>query len=196
MPASRQSLFRPALLLLGTLALQACAQQTTQPITSPNAAQLTHACQPTETVGFSCQLQDGQVLSLCASPGFNDFKGKPIENPGYAYLALINAQGLERKTYPADAREYKKHMFTGVTMAAWPYLVVATAKGDFFYVNENVEMPVSATRDNLPPGWSLPPDHGDSLCKQVMHRDHLSTTLLQIVDEKERDALLGESPTR
>lgn len=196
MPAVRKPFLRLSLLLLGALGLQACAQQTLPPQPSSTSAQLTHACQPTETVGFSCQLQDGQVLSLCASPGFNDFKGKPTDNPGYAYLALINAQGLERKTYPSDAREYKKHMFTGVTMAAWPYLVVATAKGDFFYVNENVEMPVSATRDNLPPEWSLPPDHGDSLCKQVMHRDHLSTTLIQIVDEKERDALLGDSQAR
>ncbi|PKO67960.1 MAG: hypothetical protein CVU22_10430 [Betaproteobacteria bacterium HGW-Betaproteobacteria-16] len=192
MPVSRQSLFRPALLLLGTLALQACAQQPTQPNPSPNAAQLTHACQPTETVGFSCELQDGQVLSLCASPGFNDFKGKPADNPGYAYVAITSGQGNAPYTYPPNPQDYKKHMYFWVSMSAAPHMFVSTEKGAFLHLSLDIDSPADVTNEYVPKGWPLASSETRSLCTSQFNRDHLDPFMAQMVKkadwEKDRQS--------
>lgn len=164
------------------LTVSACAAGPGEPKTLQSASPVTHNCKPQETVGFSCELLDHRLLSLCVSPGFVAFKGLPNDNPGYAYVAVSTPDGKLQHAYPANPSEYKKYMSTGVTQSAWPYVDVASEKGVFFYANGDMETPVSLMPQNLPAGWQVqtPPTRGDSYCKRRMHRENFDSVLLQL----------------
>lgn len=181
MPAFLKPFLRSALMLLGALGLQACALQTTQILPSPAAAQPTHVCQPTETVGFSCELRDGRLLSLCASPGFNDFKGKPADNPGYAYLAIGTKQGKKPYTYPPNPQDYKKHMYFWVSISAVPHMFVSTDKGAFLHLSLDIDSPAEVTNEYVPKGWPLASSETGSLCTNQINRDLLDPFMAQML---------------
>ena len=97
------------------LSLSACAQGPATPKTTQSAAPVTHNCKPQETVGFSCELRDHRLLSLCASPGFEKFDGLPKDNPGYAYLVVGSQDRAVQYSYPPNPADYKKHFFLHTT---------------------------------------------------------------------------------
>lgn len=165
-----------------TLSLSACAAGPSQPPPQHSAPTLTHNCQPQETVGFSCELHDHRLLSLCASPGFEKFAGQPKDNPGYAYLVVGSLHGQVQYSYPDKPSEYKKYLSSGTTMSAWPYVKAVSQKGTFFYANSDAETPVSMTPENLPPGWHVEPapTRGDSYCTNRVHRENFDAVLLQL----------------
>lgn len=160
---------------LAALSLSACAA-------SPAATSgpVTHLCQPQEVVGFSCEMRDHRLLSMCASSGFDKFQGDPKENPGYAYLTIGTADGQAQQRFPAQLKDYRQHMSTGVTLAGAPYLTVATEMGTFFYVNGRSDIPVSANPKNQPAGWSLPANGDDSLCTSPGQRENFDAVFFQI----------------
>lgn len=160
---------------LAALSLSACA---TSPATT--SGPVSHLCKPQEVVGFSCEMRDRRVIALCASPGFEKFQGDPKDNPGYAYLTITNTAGQTPQSYPAQAKDYRQHMSTGVTLAGAPYLNVATDKGTFFYVNGRTDIPVSANAQNQPAGWSLPSSGDNSLCTGAGHRERFDAVLSQM----------------
>lgn len=164
------------------LSLTACANGPATPQASAAVATVTHNCKPQETVGFSCELRDHRLLSLCASPGFEKFTGLTKDNPGYAYLVVGTPQGQVQYSYPDKPSEYRKYLSSGTTMSAWPYVKAMTQKGTFFYANGDAETPVSLTPENLPPGWHVEPapTRGDSYCANRVHRENFDAVLLQL----------------
>ena len=162
----------------GPTPTQAQATSAAATVTQP----ATHNCQPKETVAFSCELHDHQLVSLCVSSEFMAFQGEPKDNPGYAYLAIGSPSGETLHTFPENPREYKKYMAMGVTLSGWPYVTVGAEKGHFFYANSNIEIPVSVTAENLPAGWKVAPSptREASYCIQTMHRENFENALLQL----------------
>lgn len=159
-----------ATVLLGTftaISLGACAAGP-----APKSGPVDHLCKPTEEVGFSCELQDGRMLSMCASAGFAKFAGNPDDNPGYAYLALGTRKGEVQASYPPDPRDYKSHFHKGVSAHLIPYFFVTSEKGEFFFVTEqDLDDPQGAaswTPHNLPNGWSINANGGDRACVRVL----------------------------
>lgn len=166
-----------SLLCIGMAACASSLPQAPTPEVSPAAS---HLCQPMETVGFTCQLQDRRLLSVCASTNFETFKGTPQDNPGHAYVVVGTADTKQRQSYPGNPRDYARHMSTGTTLSGQPYLVVATEKGPFLYINADAEIPVSSTAANLPQDWSLSAPAGQSLCVQRGRGMPLDQLLMQL----------------
>ena len=171
------SLSLACLLSIGMTACAGSPPQASSPQASPAAS---HLCQPKETVGFTCQLHDQRLISVCASPNFETFKGAPQDNPGHASLLVGTADARQRQTYPGNPRDYARHMSTGTTLAGQPYLVVATEKGPFLYINADADIPVSSTATNLPQDWSLSAPAGQSLCLQRGRGQPLDQLLMQL----------------
>ena len=195
MQFSSTNLYRHTFLLLALFSLKALAEQATpQPPTKK--IQPTHACQPNETVGFSCELKDGRLLSLCASPGFDAFEGRALDHPGYAYLALSAPTGDNRQTFPPDPRSYKQHMYSDVTLSGWPYLVVSSSKGDFFYMNLDREIPAGVQPAKAPDSWSSPTRDEEMLCHRFRHRLLFDSVLTQMVKKRDRDAARSQTLPR
>lgn len=161
----------PALAAL-TLSLSACAAGPSQPQPQHSTPPLTHNCQPQETVGFSCELHDHRLLSMCASPGFATFKGLPKNNPGYAYLVVGTPEGGVQYSYPPNPYDYKQHFFKGVPTNGIPYMFVTSEKGEFFFLAERDDIdPLGAgqwTPENLPDGWSVSEQDKTRACARVL----------------------------
>jgi hypothetical protein len=164
-------------------AVSACANgsSTAQSSAPPN----THACLPTETVGFSCVLNDGRLLSLCASPGFNEYTGNAVDNPGYAYVAISAGKSPSSFTYPPNPREYKKHMHTWVSLSAAPHLFVSSPKGEFLHFSLDIDTPADARTQYVPEGWPLPESTEPFLCTGQINRDGLDPFMAQMVSKDE-----------
>ena len=160
--------------------LTACAGQPKGATASTTAAAPQALCKTGETVGFSCEMRDRRVIALCASPGFERFQGDPKDNPGYAYLTITNTAGQTPQSFPVQAKDYRQHMSTGVTLAGAPYLNVGTEKGTFLYVNGRADIPVSSNPQNQPAGWSLPSNGDDSLCTGPGNRGNFDAVLSQL----------------
>lgn len=162
-----------ATVLLGTftaVSLSACAAGPAK------GDQIDHLCKPTEEVGFSCELQDGRLLSMCASAGFAKFDGNPNENPGYAYLALGTRSGTVQASYPPDPKDYKRHFYKGVSAHVIPYRFVTSEKGRFFFLTEQdfadpQEGAGRWTPENLPEGWSVNSKDGKRACVRMLKYD-------------------------
>ncbi|OGB19588.1 MAG: hypothetical protein A2W72_01380 [Burkholderiales bacterium RIFCSPLOWO2_12_67_14] len=178
---------------LAALSLSACAADPKATATAPH---VTHNCKPQETVGFSCELPDRRVLSLCGSPGFNQFKGAAQDNPGYAYVAIGTQQGQVQFTYPPNPEDYKKHMYFWVSISAWPHMFVATDKGSFVHFSLDIESPADANPENAPQSWPLSETKGGSLCAHRINRDHLDPFMAQMIKkadwERSRDKSAGQ----
>jgi hypothetical protein len=118
------------------------------------------------------------LLSLCASPDFLQFKGKPMDNPGYAYLAVGTQDGAVQYSYPPDPYDYKQHMFKGVPTNGIPYMFITADKGDFFFLAEQDDTdPLGAgqwTLENLPDGWSVGSNQEKRACARVLEFDNFS----------------------
>ena len=157
------------------LTVSACAAG---PTAATTTTPVTHNCKPQETVGFSCELRDHRLLSLCASPGFEKFKGLPKDNPGYAYLAVGTQKGEVQYSYPPNPRDYKKHFYTGVPTNGIPYMFVSTEKGKFFYLGEqddtDPEGVGSLESENLPDGWDIDTRGATSPCLRLLNFENFS----------------------
>lgn len=155
-----------------TLSLSACAAGPSQPPPQHSAPTLTHNCQPQETVGFSCELHDHRLLSMCASPGFAIFKGLPKDNPGYAYLVVGTPEGKVQYSYPPNPYDYKQHFFKDVPTNGIPYLFITSEKGRFFYMSEegdNDSLGAGQWRpENLPEGWSVSEKDKPRACARLL----------------------------
>ena len=174
------------------LTVSACAAGPGETLQS--ATSVTHNCKPQETVGFSCELRDHRLLSLCASPGFEKFKGFPKDNPGYAYLVVGTQKGEVQYSYPPDPRDYKKHFFKGVPTNGIPYMFVTSDKGEFFFMAEQDDTdPLGAgqwTLENLPVGWSVGSKEEKRACARVLEFDNfyaLGVTHDSVWRSKERE---------
>ncbi|MFW5331411.1 hypothetical protein [Hydrogenophaga sp. ZJX-1] len=205
-PFAMQSPIHPTLARLSalpvtallTLTLSACAAGPGEPKKLQSATPVTHNCKPQETVGFSCELRDHRLLSLCASPGFEKFKGLPKDNPGYAYLAVGTQKGEVQYSYPPNPRDYKKHFFKGVPTNGIPYMFVASSKGKFFFLAEqddtDPEGVGSLDPENLPDGWDIDTRGAPSPCLRLLNFENFSE--LGMTHEtawfKERDRLKAE----
>lgn len=175
------------------LSLSACAAGPGEPKPRQSAAPVTHNCKPQETVGFSCELQDRRVLSLCGSPEFNQFKGEAKDNPGYAYLAIGTKKGQVQFTYPANPEEYKKHMYYWVSISAWPHMFVATDKGSFVHFSLDIESPADANPENAPKDWPLSETKGGLLCAHRINRDHLDPFMAQMIKKADWERARNQS---
>ena len=168
-------------LLALTVTVSACAAG---PKAAP--ASVTHNCKPQETVGFSCELQDRRVLSLCGSPGFNQFKGEAKDNPGYAYVAIGTRQGKVQFQYPQNPQDYKKYMTFSMSLAgAWPHMFVNTDKGSFLHFSLDIKEPVDADPDNAPQDWPLRGLRDRPLCARNVNRDHIDSFMSRMIDDPE-----------
>ena len=177
-------LTRPAAAAL-VLSLSACAQGPAMHQTTQSTAPVTHNCQPQETVGFSCELRDHRLLSLCASPDFLQFKGNPIDNPGYAYIAVGSPEGKVQYSFPEDPKEYKKHMYLWVSLSAAPHMFISGNKGPFFHFSLDEQAPADVMPKSLPTGWSLPSGEDPSVCESRINREHLDSYMGQMMDKGE-----------
>lgn len=152
---------------LAAISLSACAAGP-----AAKGAQVTHLCKPSEEVGFSCELHDGRLLSMCASAGFAKFDGNPEDNPGYAYLALGTRTGTVQASYPPNPSDYKKNFYNGVPTNGIPYMFVTSEKGEFFFMAEQDNTdPLGAgqwTLENLPDGWLVGSKDEKRACKRVL----------------------------
>lgn len=175
-------------LLALTVTVSACAAG---PKAAP--ASVTHNCKPQETVGFSCELQDRRVLSLCGSPDFDQFKGEAKDNPGYAYVAIGTKQGQVQFTYPPNPEDYKKHMYFWVSISAWPHMFVATDKGSFLHFSLDAS---DMSPENAPEGWPLSAIKSGSLCARRINRDHIDSYMAQMINkadwERSRNKSTGQ----
>lgn len=139
-----------------------------------NSAQVTSLCKPQEEVGFSCELQDHRLLSMCASSGFAEFRGRSENNPGYAYLAVGTPDGMVQNSYPSNPNDYKQHFFKGVSAHVIPYMFVTSEKGEFFFLTEqDFDEPNGTgagqwTPENLPDGWSINIKDKNHACSRVL----------------------------
>lgn len=180
------------------LSLSACAQGPAMHKTTQSAAPVTHNCKPQETVGFSCELRDHRLLSLCASPDFLQFKGKSIDNPGYAYLAVGTPDGTVQYSHPSDPKEYKRHFFIGYPTNGIPYMFVTSTKGKFFYLNDQSDSAPegagSLTPENLPDGWNITQQGARSTCMRVLNFDHFRSLRMPFEGDwaKERARIQSE----
>lgn len=184
---AHQRVKRPAFTALAALAMaslgacagaggptptQAQATSAAATVTQP----VTHNCQPKETVAFSCELHDGRLLSMCASPDLAAFKGEPKDNPGYAYLVLGTPQGAVHSSYPPNPYAYKEHFFKDVSVAVIPFMFVTSDKGRFFFISErDVDDPLGAgqwTPENLPNGWTISKKEQPRACARVLEFDN------------------------
>lgn len=200
-PFAMQSPSHPTLARLSALpvtALLALAVTVSACAAGPKAApaSVTHNCKPQETVGFSCELQDRRVLSLCGSPDFDQFKGEAKDNPGYAYVAIGTKQGEVQFTYPPNPEDYKKHMYYWVSISAWPHMFVATDKGSFMHFSLDIESPADANPENAPEGWPLSAIKSGSLCARRINRDHIDSYMAQMINkadwERSRNKSTGQ----
>lgn len=182
-----------ASVLLGTftaISLTACAAGPASSPPATRAAQVSHLCKPQETVGFSCELTDQRVLSVCGSPGFNQFQGKPEDNPGYVYAAIGTRQGQVQFQHPANPQDYKRYMTQTVSLSAQQNMFVTTDKGAFlqFAMGRDVEPHEQAMiiANNAPPGWwSQPASTSEPSCARRYKDDHLGSFMSQMVDNPE-----------
>jgi len=184
-PFAMQSPSHPTLARLSALPVTALLALTVSACAAgPKAApaSVTHNCKPQETVGFSCELQDRRVLSLCGSPGFNQFTGEAKDNPGYAYVAIGTQQGQVQFTYPTNPEDYKKHMYFWVSISAWPHMFVATDKGSFLHFSLDAS---DMSPENAPEGWPLSEIKGGSLCAHRINRDHIDSYMAQMIKKTE-----------
>jgi hypothetical protein len=174
--------------LLGTFAavsLSACAAGITL-----QGDTATHLCKPKEVVGFSCELADHRLLSLCGSPGFNEFQGKPEDNPGYAYVAVGSKQGKVQFTHPRDPKEYKRYMTQTVSVTAQHNMFVETESGAFlsFSIGRDVEPMDQLTidADRSPTGWwSKGTTALEPKCLRRNDGAHLGSFMSRMVDNPE-----------
>ncbi|MBU4519977.1 MAG: hypothetical protein KJ677_11235 [Gammaproteobacteria bacterium] len=172
------------------LTVSACAAG---PTAATTTTPVTHNCKPQETVGFSCELQDRRVLSLCGSPDFDQFKGEAKDNPGYAYVAISTKQGQVQFTYPPNPEDYKKHMYFWVSISAWPHMFVATDKGSFLHFSLDAS---DMSPENAPEGWPLSAIKSGSLCARRINRDHIDSYMAQMINkadwERSRNKSTGQ----
>lgn len=167
------------LALTVTVTVSACAAG---PKAAP--ASVTHNCKPQETVGFSCELQDRRVLSLCGSPDFDQFKGEAKDNPGYAYVAIGTRQGQVQFSYPQNPLDYKKHMTFSMSLAgAWPHMFVKTDKGRFLHFSLDIKEPVYADPENAPQDWPVRGLENGPLCARKVNREHIDSFMSQMIDD-------------
>lgn len=166
-----------ATVLLGTftaVSLGACAAGP-----APKSGPVDHLCKPTEEVGFSCELQDGRLLSMCASAGFAKFDGNPNDNPGYAYLALGTRTGEVQASYPPNPEDYKEHFYKGVPTNGIPYMFITSERGRFFFMAEQDDTdPLGAgqwTQEYLPKGWAVGSKNERRACKRILEFDNFYT---------------------
>ncbi|MFN3494803.1 MAG: hypothetical protein ACK40L_09865 [Hydrogenophaga sp.] len=180
-----------ASLLLGTftaIALSGCAAGPAASPATNRTAPVTHLCKPQETVGFSCELTDQRVLSLCGSHDFTQFQGKPEDNPGYAYVVLGTRQGEVQFQFPENPLDYKKHMTQTVSVSAQQNMFVATEGGAFlqFAMGRDVEPDEQAmfVAKKAPPGW-WPQGTSDlePSCARRYNDEHLGSFMTQMVDD-------------
>ena len=185
MPSPNQPSFARfcALPVATLLTVSACAAG---PTAATATTPVTHNCKPQETVGFSCELQDRRVLSLCGSPGFNQFNGKAKDNPGYAYVAIGTRQGEVQFQYPQNPQDYKKYMTFSMSLAgAWPHMFVNTDKGRFLHFSLDIKDPVDANPENAPQDWPLRGLGDRPLCARNANRDHIDSFMSQMIDDPE-----------
>lgn len=165
------------------LTVSACAAG---PTAATTTTPVTHNCKPQETVGFSCELQDRRVLSLCGSPDFDQFKGEAKDNPGYAYVAIGTRQGEVQFQYPQNPQDYKKYMTFSMSLAgAWPHMFVNTDKGRFLHFSLDIKDPVDANPENAPQDWPLSGLGDRPLCARNANRDHIDSFMSQMIDDPE-----------
>ncbi|MDZ4291688.1 MAG: hypothetical protein U1C47_07175 [Hydrogenophaga sp.] len=197
-PFAMQSPIHPTLARLSALpvtALLALTVTVSACAAGPKAApaSVTHHCKPQETVGFSCELQDLRVLSLCGSPDFDQFKGEAKDNPGYAYVAIGTKQGEVQFTYPPNPEDYKKHMYFWVSISAWPHMFVATDKGSFLHFSLDAS---DMSPENAPEGWPLSAIKSGSLCARRINRDYIDSYMAQMINkadwERSRNKSTGQ----
>jgi hypothetical protein len=168
------------------LSLSACAAGPGEPKPRQSAAPVTHNCKPQETVGFSCELRDHRLLSLCGSPGFNQFEGEPKDNPGYAYVAIGTQQGKVQFLYPQNPQDYKKYMTFSMSLAgAWPHMFVNTDKGRFLHFSLDTKEPVDADPENAPQDWPLRGLGERPLCARKVNRDHIDSFMSRMIEDPE-----------
>lgn len=166
---------------LAALSLSACAAGPAVP-TGP----ISHLCKPQEVVGFSCELADKRVLSLCGSPKFNEFKGAPQDNPGYAYVVVGTLRGQVQFQYPAQPADYKQHMtFSMSTAGARPHMWVNTDKGSFLHFSLDIQEPVDATPENAPQDWPLSNLKDRTLCARKINSDHIDSFMSRMIEDPE-----------
>ena len=180
---ARLSALPAAALLALTATVSACAAG---PKATPTAIPVTHHCKPQEAVGFSCELQDRRVLSLCGSPGFNEFKGEAKDNPGYAYVAVGSRQGKVQFQYPPNPQDYKKYMTFSMSLAgAWPHMFVNTDKGRFLHFSLDIKEPVDVDLENAPQDWPVKGIGDHPLCARKVNRDHIDSFMSRMIDDPE-----------
>lgn len=173
---------------LAAISLGACAAGPAASPATDAGVQITHLCKPQETVGFSCALADQRVLSLCGSPGFVQFQGKPADNPGYAYVVIGSRRGQVQFQHPQNPQDYKKYMSQTVSVSAQQNMFVTTEQGAFlqFAMGRDVEANEQAmiVATNAPPGWwSLPSSTSEPRCVHRYKHDNLAAFMSQMVDD-------------
>ena len=166
-----------------TVALTGCATESETTKALQSAAPVSHNCRPQETVGFSCEMQDQRLLSLCGSPDFLQFKGASKDNPGYAYTSIGTSQGEVQFTYPPKPQAYKNAMTYSVSLSAWPHMFVNTAKGSFLQFSLDIDEPVYANPENAPLAWPVNATKGQSLCVAHIKRHNLDPFMAQMIDD-------------
>ena len=188
-------LFSAALAVgIAASSLSACA-------TGPTASRGTerHLCKPQEVVGFSCELTDQRVISLCGSAGFHRFEGKAEDNPGYVYVAIGTRQGQVQFQHPENPQDYKRFMTQTVSVSAQQNMFVTTDKGAFlqFAMGRDVEAndQMAITAEKAPSGWwPLGASASEPSC---VHRDkdnHLGSFMSHMVDDPEWVTLRRKTP--
>jgi len=190
MPDTRPTLSL-AIAIVATSAITACAQTTPAPKAAPP-----QLCQTGETVGFSCALRDGRLLSLCASAGFLDFKGNPNDNPGRAYVAVGAGPAQTRYSFPANPSSYQQHMYFRVSASGQPHMFVAAGPTPFLHFSLDIEAPVHVMPEATPADWPLAPSGNNALCAGQTDRSLLDTFMSQMPDEADWRQRLGGQPGR
>lgn len=180
-----------AIAIVATSAITACAQTT--PAAKAETPQL---CLTGETVGFSCALRDGRLLSLCASAGFLDFKGNPTDNPSHAYVAVGAGPAQTRYRFPADPSRYQQHMYFWVSASGQPHLFVAAGPTPFLHFSLDIEAPVHVMSEATPADWPLAPSGNNALCAGQADRSQLDAFMSQMPDEADWRTRFSGQPGR
>jgi hypothetical protein len=193
--SARSLLAWPAAAALA-IGLTACASGPSATKALQNAAPVSHNCKPKETVGFSCEMQDKRLLSLCGSPDFLQFKGASKDNPGYAYTTIGTAQGEVQFTYPPKPQAYKNAMTYSVSLSGWPHMFVNTAKGSFLQFSLDIDEPVYVNPENAPLAWPVGATKWQSLCVAHINRHNLDPFMAQMIDDPQWKKTWGNKSNR
>ena len=126
-----------------------------------------HVCQAGELVAFSCTLHDGRLLSLCAAPGSDQFKGASKDYRGYVYVGLGTANGTLQHRYPGNPRQFGKYMYKGTGTAVQPYVHVVNEKRQLFLAFDMVAQVEKAYAPDVTPYQPRNFDISSGACAQV-----------------------------